>query len=200
MARKPVDAYQGGLTPRERIWAALRRLRFGTRREIAIAAKARDDTTRDYLRALVAGGLVEESHNDAGVAGYRLVRDAGLEVPRLRADGTPVTQGLAREQMWRTMRLLGTFTLDDLVVQASTDEVQIAAEDAKSYAYWLAKAGYLRVIEACRCWRFIPTRYSGPKPPMVQRVKAVFDPNLQRVVWPDAGSGAGSGAVREARS
>lgn len=32
-------------------------------------------------------------------------------------------------------------------------------------------------------YRFIAGRNSGPRPPQVQRLKQVYDPNLDRVVW-----------------
>jgi hypothetical protein len=32
-------------------------------------------------------------------------------------------------------------------------------------------------------YRFLAARYSGPKPPMIQRIKAVYDPNRSEVVW-----------------
>jgi hypothetical protein len=55
-----------------------------------------------------------------------------------------------------------------------------------------ALAGYLIEIKKGQAqgtsrlparFRFNPARNTGPRPPMIQRTKAVYDPNLGQVVW-----------------
>ena len=129
---------------------------------------------------------------------YILMKDPGIEAPRVRKDGTEVTAGIGREQMWRSMRILGEFCATDLA--AVSDQTRpVALNEAKTYIYYLHKAGYLRCVRAAQNggrntpgalarYRLIPTRYTGPKPPMIQSVKRVWDPNLKKVVWPPEGA------------
>jgi hypothetical protein len=87
------------------------------------------------------------------------------------------------------MRIVGEFKYRELAVQASTDSHPVKENEAKDYVHHLNKAGYLACVRpsqpgrAAR-YRMIPTRYSGPQAPMVQRIKHVFDPNTGKVVWP----------------
>ena len=41
-----------------------------------------------------------------GTIKWHFVRDNGAEAPRVRRDGSPVTQDLGQEQMWRALRML----------------------------------------------------------------------------------------------
>jgi hypothetical protein len=119
-----------------------------------------------------------------------LLKDVGVDAPRVRKNGEQVTQGLNREQMWRTMRILNSFNATELGVTASTEDVQIIVNDAKDYIGHLHKAGYLVQTALANNggglarYRLFPTMNTGPRPPMVQRVKHVFDPNLNKIVWP----------------
>jgi hypothetical protein len=61
---------------------------------------------------------------------------------------------------------------------------------AQDYLNQLALAGYLIEIKKGQAqgthptrFRFNPARNTGPRPPMIQRTKAVYDPNLGQVVW-----------------
>ena len=84
------------------------------------------------------------------------------------------------------MQMLQQFTSRDLIIHASTDEHPVAQVHANDYCKILAKAGYLRVIKAGRSGRLAVyrfTRFTGPKAPMIQRTKQVFDPNTNEIVW-----------------
>lgn len=188
MPRKPAHAQLiGGKTPRQRIWEAIRQLRRFTPGMLRgeLPGAIRKDTITTYLRCLEGGGYVARTPLD-GLPGYVLERDAGVEAPRLREDGTPVTAGLAQEQMWRTLRMLGgEHTPGQLAAHASTPEIEVTEAGARDYLAWLARAGYLeRTGQGTRTkYRLVPARWSGPRPPMVQRIKQVYDPNLNEVVW-----------------
>jgi len=117
---------------------------------------------------------------------YELVKDVGLEAPRVRRDGTPVEQGQSREHMWRAMKMLPSFTFVDLAVNASTEEMRVTEQDAKDYVKHLLRAKYLTVLIPATPRRkatYRLTRNTGPRPPMVTRAKIVFDPNLGRIAW-----------------
>lgn len=186
MSRRPVSSINV-LQTRGAIWAAIRELGRFTIPELRKQTRCSDNQVRDYAAGLTAAGILTRDG-----ASYTLAKDQGVEPPRVRRDGTAVTQGLGTEQMWRTMRLLGEFTALDLSVQASTEENPVRLETAKGYCKYLQRAGYLATVRQGKGvgsggvltrYRFIPTRHSGPLAPMIQRVRQVYDPNLGQVVW-----------------
>jgi hypothetical protein len=92
------------------------------------------------------------------------------------------------------MRIIGEFNTTELAAHAEAAGVVVTKETAKSYIGALYGAGYLlRVAEAYSRgigkgnvqarYRLAPGKYTGPRPPMVQRTKQVYDPNLGEVVW-----------------
>ena len=193
MARKPVATYAGGKGPRQKIWEAIRTRRDSewTRDDIAMGAGVDAETLSTYLQALRRAGVVAETRKQF----YRLVNDEGVEAPRLRRDGSRVTQGLAQEQMWRTLRMMpGDTNARELAAHASTPVVPVKMETAHSYLKALKRAGYLvttlegkstgvRGKTASSRYRLRPTCNTGPRPPMICRAKTVYDPNLGQVVW-----------------
>lgn len=196
--RKPADLEMiGGKSKRQRMWEVIRARRNGfVMRDIAYAADVDMTTTRSYLQALERGGFIQQSNETVRICDekqYRLLKDNGLEAPRLTRDGQPVIQGRAQEQMWRTMRILGgDFNYQELAGLASTTEVGVSPIAARDYLKHLAHAGYVVVVAKGKGrgaggvpnrYRFNRSRYTGPRPPMVQRTKSIYDPNLGKVVW-----------------
>jgi len=186
-----------GNGPRQRVWTMIRAIGLGKpfERLEVMPGDINTDTARTYLSALENAGYIEQSgtregaHKGAKVRLYTLVRDAGIEAPRLRKNGKPVTQGLAQEQMWRTLRMhKGDINYIELAAYASTPEIPVQAEAAKCYLYNLNQAGYLDCVKTGGAWRKGLSRYrliknTGPRPPMVCRADAVYDPNLGKTVW-----------------
>lgn len=207
MARKPVDLIAAAARPegRQVIWGAIRTLRHSiTVSQIEDVTRIKEATIRTYVRGLERAGYLrkiahacERATHVPGsfeAAVYELINDCGVEAPRVTRNGEQVTQGRAREQMWRTMRVLREFSWRELAVQASTEEQQVKPEDARDYIKHLHAAGYLACARPAKPghkpgtgtlaqYRLLPSKYTGPQPPMIQRVKQVFDPNLGRVVW-----------------
>lgn len=207
MPRKPVTlSMVGGKGPRQRIWEAIRRLSAAvdagdfTERDIWAATEGRElielTAIVDYRRCLVAAGVLAQTVKPVkkSPARYRLLRDEGLEAPRLRRNGERVTQGLAQEQMWRTLRMLrGDTNARELAAHASTPAIPVAESAAGAYLRMLDLAGYLDITAECvrdpqrrsqqARYRLRADRNTGPRPPMVCRVGAVFDPNEGAVVW-----------------
>ena len=197
MPLKPVHLRSAGSQPqgRQAVWEAIRRLGSFTIRDLRGELNAENQmhpgSIRPYVQGLANAGFLAEV-TDQGVGTWALVRDVGVEAPRVRRDGSEVTHGRAREQLWRTMKVLGAFTVRELAVAASTEACRVDVTDAKSYVGYLKKAGYLvevaeRASNQPARYRLLPSRNTGPKAPMVQRVHQVFDPNLGQVVWPVAG-------------
>lgn len=201
MARKPVHLEMtGGKTPRQRAWEAIRKCRDSfTPVDIARHGHVTDDIVRDYLQALVLGGFIEiVSEVRINVLAvkrtYRLIRDNGLEAPRLKKNGEEVTQGGGNEAMWGTLRRMFKAESVDyrqLAAFASTQRNPITESTAKTYVLALAAAGYLECVQpAVKGGKALPARYrlipamdSGHRSPMIQRTKSVFDPNLNKIVW-----------------
>ncbi len=204
MARKPVHLTMtpDKVTGRQAVWQAVRRLKRFTLVDLWHETKEERATVRTYLTALKRGGYVGtvgkrapkttaigiRSHARFQEQVYKLARDVGIEAPRLKRDGTPSTQGAAREQMWRTMKLIGDFTFRDLAVAAATEATPVSEVDARDYVKHLYRAGYLQIVtpatpRSLAAYRFIRVKNTGPRAPMVQRLKSVFDPNTRKVVW-----------------
>ncbi|AXY41627.1 hypothetical protein [Halomonas sp. JS92-SW72] len=208
MSRKPVHLEaQGPKGDRQTMWEVVRRLHAD---ELPISApEIRGQLSgavplgrvRDYVTGLERAGYLarlEEPRKNGEAVHYRLDRDVGVEAPRVNRDGRHVTQGLAREQLWRTLKILGDFSAAELADAASTPAVRVAEPSAAEYCHFLERAGYLRITRqaspgiAAR-YRLVPSRWSGPRPPMIQRVKQLYDPNLGEVVYtrePSAEGGA----------
>jgi hypothetical protein len=200
MARKPTQlvAEAAKLKPqgRQGVWTAMRarRHRPFTLVEIRDATDIPSGTVLNYARALALAGFLELQSADPAhpfsSAIYLLANDCGAEAPRLDKTGKPVTQGLGREQMWRAMKMLsgaGDFDYRDLAITARTDVVPVAEETAEDYVKYLAKAGYLALTHAAsnagRLARYRLVRNTGARPPVVTRLRTVFDPNLGKLAW-----------------
>lgn len=192
--RKSMDKLNG-YDSREAMWAVIRSIKTFTVRELQQETTLEISTVRDYVTGLCAAGYLEkDGTKPAGVACkgvganavvYRLARDAGVDAPRVRKDGTTVTQGRGRLNMWRTMRMIGDFNAKELAIKASTPDCIIKESTAVDYARHLCLAGYL--INRGNRYIFKKTSHTGPKAPMVQRVKRVWDQNLKKVMWREDG-------------
>lgn len=196
MPRKPATVeQQHGAGPRQRIWELIRRLPKSAGHSFTLRAVTPGDvprsSARDYLDALCAAGYLKRT--DSSPAAWRLVRDAGIEAPRVRKDGSPVTMGRAQEQMWNTLRRNPRDTnARELAAHAATVAIPVAEAAAADYLHNLDRAGYLVRTQVGKGtgrggiqarFRLRPDRDTGPRPPMVCRTSVVFDPNEGRVVW-----------------
>lgn len=191
MARKPAPIeLSGGKSPRQRIWEMIRKLRVFTVTELRglLPGPIPLATVRTYVESLHAAGILEQT---PGL--YELIDDRGIEAPRVRRDGSPVTMGLAQEQMWNTLHRLGDLSARELAHHASTEAAPVAEIAAKDYLRNLLKAGYVQKVSSGKGLGrgFVQSKYrlikrTGPRPPMVQRCNAIYDPNLHKVVWPTA--------------
>ncbi|WP_229455107.1 hypothetical protein [Massilia sp. KIM] len=198
--RKPAHMeLVGGKGSRQRAWEEMRRHAGPfTCFQIARKAKVDDETLFTYLNSLERAGIVQCERVEGKAiqrhAKWTIVRDNGVEAPRVTRDGKPVTQGLGTEAMWRSMRIIGEFNTTELAAHAETSGVRVTQETAKSYISALFNAGYLLRVAESRSrgfgrgqvqarYRLAPGKYTGPRPPMIQRTKQVYDPNLCKVVW-----------------
>lgn len=202
MAGRRLPVSEIGLI-REKLWVEIRRLRTFKAADL-VTLRVRRETVTRYLKCLTAAGILDKQTGQPAKRGsfapqvYTLIRDFGVETPRVRKTGEIVTQGVAREQLWRSIRILREFNATELHVTASTPSIPVRLSEARFYLGKLLQAGYLRrthrgVPGRMARYRLLPTRNSGPKPPMVQASGDVYDPNVGRVVWRRAPSETGDG-------
>lgn len=132
-----------------------------------------------YMDALIRAGFV----SPAGTGLHRVTRKQ-VEAPRLTQAGRQKVHATRQSYLWRAMKMLGFFSVDDLVVAASSPDLEITSIFAASYADELAAAGYLlsRNERGRMLYRLRPAMNTGPAAPQVLRARFVWDPNLCRVV------------------
>lgn len=195
MPRKPIELERSGmLTPRERLWAAARKLRTFTLMQWQDATKpvVLFATCETYLDCLVAGGYLKpldapqrSARGHFTEIRYQLVKDA-LDAPRLDRQGNAVTQGLGTLAMWRAMQILKSFDWHDVQRAASLPDAPVKADTAKSYVNALAAAGYFQLLQPSKpgtAARYRLLRRTGAHAPAITRRKVVFDRNSGEFAW-----------------
>ena len=182
MARLHSNTPEGGLTSREKMWAAMRDMREFNIQELCIRTKMPRSRARDYIVGLVRSGILGATpgkhRGDFDV--YHLEKDMGVNAPRVRRDGSFVPES-GRTRMWKAMRILGTFSVRNLAGIASLEGAPVEYEEAEYYCRWLHQGGYLQRMSTT-VYRFVPARDSGPKAPQILRVKQLYDPNRDEVI------------------
>jgi hypothetical protein len=176
---------------RRAVWEAVRLLRCFTRSHLRRAApRVKPEAVHRYLAALIRGGYVKPGPMVADpnggrrkVRSYDLIRDVGVDAPRLLRDGTELPP-TAQERMWMQMKINKSFSLAGLMYAASLDAPPVAEFTAADYIRHLVKAGYLVASGGEgkeTVYRLINN--TGGHPPLIQRTKVVYDPNLDKIMW-----------------
>jgi hypothetical protein len=174
---------------RRAVWAAVRELGEFTRPQLRMAVPhVSAGIVADYLSALIRGGYVKAGEKVRGpgpgggdkLTQYALIRDIGVDAPRLRRDGKALPP-TGQQNMWTVIKIEQWFTAADLAAAASTAETPVTLKTAETYVRHLHAAGYLN--RNGEQYRLITN--TGGYAPMIQRTKVVFDPNLNRIVWHD---------------
>jgi hypothetical protein len=196
----------GSLTPRDRMWAAIRALsvrpfsaievQFLANLRAPAEGRSHIDAVESYLEGLArAKPAYLEETQDCGLRSelrsYTLVRDVGVDAPRVTRDGKPVTQGAGNEAMWAAMKVLGEFDHAELAGAASAGRVKVREETAKAYCTSLSRAGYLALVSAARGggagekarYHFVRSKNTGPRAPLISKTKDVIDGNTGDVVY-----------------
>ena len=180
-------------TGREAVWAAMHNEGPSTIQDLSRLTGLETSTIRDYLSGLQKAGIVGlAGHKDSPLAEgatrivYAITRDLGVDAPRVRKDGTLLLPS-GRTRMWRSMRILGESPIKDLAVAASLPEAPVTDSEALYYCRHLVNGRYLvqKTTGAKKLVRFqlLPSRYTGPKAPMIRRVRELYDPNTGKVAW-----------------
>ena len=185
MPLKPMHK-RNGFDTRKAVWNAIRTKKVFSLRELRNETVMQLDSVREYVIGLEKAGYIERiptTEQGIGEAVYwKLVRDVGVDAPRVRKDGSPVTQGKGRENLWKAMRVLKTFTVRELTIHARTPGCEVKESTAEEYARHLCYAGYLHRHKD-GSYTMLLSAYTGPKAPMIQRTKVVWDPNTNQVRW-----------------
>lgn len=113
---------------------------------------------------------------------YRLLTDAP-RAPRLAMHNP---QAIRRQQLWRAMRALKSFTIRELACAGSTEEATVTDAVAQNYLWWLRRAGYVVLIGRVGTvghYQLLRRMDTGPHAPVVRhRSESVFDRNTEQVV------------------
>lgn len=195
MPRKGIEVETRGLlTPRERVWNAVRLLRKGfTVWSVQDACNPMTEfgICRDYLRDLETAGFIVCSKQSAPVKGkgikrtapeYDLVKDQ-YEAPRLRR-GKTVTAGVGMQALWTAMKVHKRFTSEQLAKAASLGDMVVQTKTAINYIGALTKSGHVKVITKGGHGKpgvYALVNYTGPHAPAITVMKCVFDRNTGEI-------------------
>lgn len=157
------------------------------------------DTLRLALAKFVKAGLVRHTGvrrargHHGGRAKTYLCAAPGAKAPVFDYGATGV-RGLRQARLWLNIRTLQQWTLEELALRASTEDVEITASLARGYVWQLQKAGIVLVVVGRRslgsCAGMAPAVFKlnprcnfGPTAPQVFRDSGVYDPNHRKWVW-----------------
>jgi predicted ArsR family transcriptional regulator len=196
MSLQPARLKSSNSSPtwRDRIWTVVRKQKKFTIADVVLGSGMARRSIRDYLDGLERAGFIsQETTGDH----YLLVRDVGPEAPVLNHRGQAPAGFCIRDALWRTMKLLKEFTVIDLAVNASTEQCRVTDRDARTYLRALVAAGYVVALDRdaegrppggrLLRYRFLASRNTGPRPPLLQQVLQVVDLNEGKVVWQAGG-------------
>lgn len=144
-----------------------------------------------FLMKLERAGFVEKVTGGTYTAGarvYRLLKRQSM-TPVISFDSKQSLVGQRQQNMWNVMRRRHQgFTIDDLVLDASTEDAIVARNTAKQYVMLLEGAGILVCTKrfkpgrGCNIYVLKGSANTGPKPPAKMKSSMVYDPNRGVIV------------------
>ncbi|MCF8999264.1 hypothetical protein [Acinetobacter nectaris] len=178
-------------TPRQRVWIAIRNNADEfTIRQVAEEGLATYESTRYFVSTLRKAGFIQCTKTLNKEKYFKLIQDCGYAYPSFNKDGTIVKDVTGNKAMWNTLRITQmAINAHELASISSTGNKKIALETANNYLIALHKAGYVKRVEEAKTtggkakYMLLPHMNTGAKPPQVQRVKQVFDPNLNETMY-----------------
>ncbi len=193
--RKPVHLTAAGpKNDRQAMWEAMRALRRFSVPDIrgVLPGATNLSTIRDYVIGLERAGYLRRYQLMFGLR-YELIKDIGVEAPRVRKDGSQVLQGLGQSRIWSVLRISRSpLTALEILASINSPDYQVTVQSVRTYLSHLKRAGYLLTSGSGEQmkYRLIPSRNSGPVAPKVQRSKQLFDANTGQVVTAESGGDA----------
>ena len=182
----------GGKPARQRMWEAIRNANGDfVALEIVQQSKCDLHNVYHYLRALTKANFLSANEvpstkrkGDRPTKRYTLLKNTGIEAPRINSKGEQVVAGPKYELLWRTLRISKTVPTQQLVDHAAAAGLKITPRSVNLYTKALIDAGYIHVTgrDGHRQFTLKPYMNTGPRPPQIQNIKAVYDPNLNKVM------------------
>ena len=141
----------------------------------------------NYVLALLADGHVEVAAirhwGGRCEKTYRLLLQT-TAAPQLTALHNQ--QAIRRQQIWRAMRALQSFTIRELACAASTEEAPVSDGVAQNYVWWLRRADYVALVGRAGTvghYQLLRRMNTGPYAPIVRhREQSVVDRNNGKTV------------------
>lgn len=141
-----------------------------------------------FLRKLETARFIEKNPFADGKRSYILLRRQS-HMPVITLDRKESRVGQRLQNMWNVMRRRrGGFTVEELALDASTDDVVVARNTAKQYCLLLARAGMLAVQTPGKrgtgrnIYVLRGSANTGPKPPRKMKATMVYDPNRGAII------------------
>lgn len=183
----------GPLSGARSYWAAIRRVAgergglFTVNDVFGWTGGVTRPAVTNYVLALLADGHVEvaEVRHWGGRCEktYRLIGKAKAAPTLSRLHNR---QAVRRQQLWRAMRALQSFTIRELACAASTEEAPVSDAVAQNYLWWLRRADYVVLIGRTGTvghYQLLRRMNTGPYAPIARhREQVVFDRNTGRTV------------------
>lgn len=193
MAGRPQLVAKGAKEPRQRIWESIRILAPGfSSNDIARRSGLLPTDIRKYLKLLVLAGIIRQIEPRSGLRGacvYELIKDEGVDHPRLDNKGQRTYSHLITENIWRTLRILkGELSVSTVTQAATAGGATMTMIVVRQYLNALAEAGYLVKSKGDKngdLFRLISEKYTGPRPPEIRRLDSlqVYDPNMNKLIY-----------------
>lgn len=143
-------------------------------------------TLAEFLSRLRKAGFIERAgerpHRRGGpaIVLYRLSRRP-IEAPRVSRDGQ-IQPEHHIDVLWRTIKMLKSFTLDELTAAASSADREMNRNSVGSYVNDLSRVGVLAKSGPLRQRQFRLIRNVGALAPKILAAKVVFDPNAHAII------------------
>lgn len=145
-------------------------------------------TIKHYIHVCRDEGHLEALGEDAnGAVSYRVV-NLNQSAPVIRRPNYAGVRGRIQQQLWTAMRGLSQFTIRELAVEASTDDIEVKIRAAKDFVKALTEAGFLTVIRPSRrlhqrgLFRLKPSMDTGPLAPAILKTRFIVDRNRKDIV------------------
>lgn len=183
----------GPLSGGKHYWAVIRQVaaahggRFTVNEVFALTGGVTRPAVTNYVLALQAEGHVAlvstRQWGGRCEKTYRLETDS-VKPPRLAMHNDRANR---RQQLWRAMRALQSFTIRELACAASTDDVIVTENTTGHYLRWLRRAGYVVLTGReglLGHYQLVRSRNTGPDSPIpnFQGGDSVLDRNTGEVV------------------
>lgn len=163
------------------VWDALLSVSSGGQASFRVDAVADQagmplDVVQSYIARLMRGGIVEK----LTTRGTKLRLTSVPALP-------PSELWPEQQQLWNAMRTMKTFTFEELVFAASTDNVAIPHQLAREYVDRLEAEGYLQTnkfrVDTGHVYRLVPSKNTGALAPVLVEIRlpraVLFDRNTK---------------------